>query len=272
MDAAHRARRGRRRDRARGRRALVATGRPARGRHDHRPVMEPRGGLEAGAGGGRRDRRDRRRRGRGPGADARVRRGDRGQRDPPDALPVPDPGPAAGPGRPRPPVEAAARRPPPRRRAADPAGGAAAPRRAGRSRCSTCTRAARSIATSGRSRSRSTPTTATRTSRWSRPRSRRWRTRTRRSSSGDLNGTWTEPGLEPLRRLTEDAHEVAGTGPGFTWRPDPLEFLPFGILRIDHVLTGGWLRPLDTSLDCPATGPLPAGRALAAERPGVLPG
>jgi vancomycin resistance protein VanJ len=71
---------------------------------------------------------------------------------------------------------------------------------------------------------------------------------------GDLNGTWNEPGLEPLRKLTIDAHEVAGVGPGFTWRPDPLEFLGFGILRIDHVLSGGWLRPLETSLNCAAVG------------------
>ena len=71
---------------------------------------------------------------------------------------------------------------------------------------------------------------------------------------GDLNGTWTEPGLEPLRKITADAHEVAGTGPGFTWRPHVVEALGIGVLRVDHVLTGGWLRPLDTSLDCTATG------------------
>jgi endonuclease/exonuclease/phosphatase (EEP) superfamily protein YafD len=71
---------------------------------------------------------------------------------------------------------------------------------------------------------------------------------------GDLNGVWTEPGLEPLRELTEDAHEVAGSGPGFTWRPDPLEFLGVGVLRIDHLLTGGRLRPIETSLDCRAVG------------------
>ncbi len=71
---------------------------------------------------------------------------------------------------------------------------------------------------------------------------------------GDLNGTWTEPGREPLRQLTVDAHEVAGTGPGFTWRPHLVEALGIGVLRIDHVLTGGSLRPLDTSLDCQATG------------------
>jgi endonuclease/exonuclease/phosphatase (EEP) superfamily protein YafD len=71
---------------------------------------------------------------------------------------------------------------------------------------------------------------------------------------GDLNGTWTEPGLEPLRRLLTDAHEVAGTGPGFTWRPHLVETLGIGVLRIDHVLTGGSLRPIGTTLDCEATG------------------
>ncbi len=71
---------------------------------------------------------------------------------------------------------------------------------------------------------------------------------------GDLNGVWTEPGLAPLRAITQDAHEVTGIGPGFTWRPAPLEVLDIGIIRIDHVLTGGWLRPLDTSLNCQAAG------------------
>jgi endonuclease/exonuclease/phosphatase (EEP) superfamily protein YafD len=72
--------------------------------------------------------------------------------------------------------------------------------------------------------------------------------------AGDLNGTWTEPGLEPLRALVADAHEVAGTGLGFTWRPERLEFMGVGTLRIDHVLTGALLRPVDTSLDCSVTG------------------
>ena len=72
--------------------------------------------------------------------------------------------------------------------------------------------------------------------------------------AGDLNGAWTEPGLAPLRALAQDAHELVGAGPGFTWRPVRLEVLDFGVLRIDHVLTGGWLRPLDTSLSCEAVG------------------
>ena len=71
---------------------------------------------------------------------------------------------------------------------------------------------------------------------------------------GDLNGVWTEPGLSPLRSLVQDAHEIAGFGPGFTWRPDEFESLGVGVLRIDHVLTGGWLRPLATQLNCKAVG------------------
>lgn len=71
---------------------------------------------------------------------------------------------------------------------------------------------------------------------------------------GDLNGSSTEPGLAPLRDVLSDAHESAGRGPGFTWRPEALEPFGFGVLRIDHVLSGSWLRPVETSVDCEATG------------------
>lgn len=71
---------------------------------------------------------------------------------------------------------------------------------------------------------------------------------------GDLNGTSQEPGLESLRRGLIDAHEAVGIGPGFTWRPDALEPLGFGVLRIDHVLTGSMLRPVRTAVDCSAVG------------------
>jgi vancomycin resistance protein VanJ len=71
---------------------------------------------------------------------------------------------------------------------------------------------------------------------------------------GDLNGTSSEPGLEPLEAVLADAHEAAGTGPGFTWRPELGETFGIGVLRIDHVMTGGWLRPIDTSTDCEPTG------------------
>ena len=55
---------------------------------------------------------------------------------------------------------------------------------------------------------------------------------------GDLNGTSSEPGLATLDRGLTDAHEAAGTGPGFTWRPDALEPLGVAVLRIDHVMSG----------------------------------
>jgi vancomycin resistance protein VanJ len=71
---------------------------------------------------------------------------------------------------------------------------------------------------------------------------------------GDLNGTSSEPGLETLDRGLTDAHEAAGTGPGFTWRPDALEPLGVAVLRIDHVMSGAWLRPVATSIDCSAIG------------------
>jgi endonuclease/exonuclease/phosphatase (EEP) superfamily protein YafD len=71
---------------------------------------------------------------------------------------------------------------------------------------------------------------------------------------GDLNGTSQEPGLASLRQGLVDAHEAAGVGPGFTWRPDAVEMLGIGVLRIDHVLSGAWLRPVDTHVDCSVVG------------------
>ncbi len=71
---------------------------------------------------------------------------------------------------------------------------------------------------------------------------------------GDLNGTSQEPGLASLEQGLVDAHEAAGVGPGFTWRPDALEPLGIGVLRIDHVLSGSWLRPVATNVDCSAVG------------------
>ena len=71
---------------------------------------------------------------------------------------------------------------------------------------------------------------------------------------GDLNGTSSEPGLDPLQVSLADAHEDVGTGPGFTWRPELLETRGIGVLRIDHVMTGGWLRPITSDVDCEATG------------------
>jgi endonuclease/exonuclease/phosphatase (EEP) superfamily protein YafD len=72
--------------------------------------------------------------------------------------------------------------------------------------------------------------------------------------AGDLNASPAEPGLEPLETSLADAHAVAGTGAGFTWRPSRLEGLGLGVLRIDHVLAGARLRPVATSVDCSLPG------------------
>ena len=76
---------------------------------------------------------------------------------------------------------------------------------------------------------------------------------------GDLNLTPFEPGYgiltagSPGPTLT-DAHEAVGTGTGFTWRPTSLEGLKIGLLRIDHVLSGAWLRPIAVREDCALPG------------------
>ena len=71
---------------------------------------------------------------------------------------------------------------------------------------------------------------------------------------GDLNGTSSEAGLDVLATHVTDVHAAVGSGPGFTWRPDQLEGLDTGVIRIDHVLVGAWLTPTFTSVDCAATG------------------
>ncbi len=72
---------------------------------------------------------------------------------------------------------------------------------------------------------------------------------------GDLNTSPFEAGYGTLvGRGLVDAHEAAGTGPGFTWRPSSLEGLGAGFLRIDHVISGAALRPISTSVDCSIAG------------------
>jgi endonuclease/exonuclease/phosphatase (EEP) superfamily protein YafD len=71
---------------------------------------------------------------------------------------------------------------------------------------------------------------------------------------GDLNAAPTESGYVELWDGLTDAHEAVGTGPGFTWRPSLLEDLGLGLLRIDHVMTGSWLTPVATSVDCSLPG------------------
>jgi endonuclease/exonuclease/phosphatase (EEP) superfamily protein YafD len=71
---------------------------------------------------------------------------------------------------------------------------------------------------------------------------------------GDLNAAPTEPGFDVLTAVLTDAHAAVGIGPGFTWRPAPLESAGLGFLRIDHVLAGAVLRPLASAVDCTAEG------------------
>ena len=76
---------------------------------------------------------------------------------------------------------------------------------------------------------------------------------------GDLNTTPFEPGYRelsegPPESTLTNAHGAVGTGTGFTWRPSSLEGLKLGLLRIDHVLTGTWLRPIAVREDCTLPG------------------
>ena len=71
---------------------------------------------------------------------------------------------------------------------------------------------------------------------------------------GDFNTAPTEPAFGRLTSGLHDAHAEAGIGPGWTWRPAPLEFLGTGLLRIDLILSTARLRPTRTSIDCPQRG------------------
>lgn len=67
---------------------------------------------------------------------------------------------------------------------------------------------------------------------------------------GDINATEREPAYAELSAGLRDAHLDAGVGPGFTWRPSPLAFLPFGLLRIDYVLATPDLAATSSTVDC----------------------
>jgi hypothetical protein len=70
----------------------------------------------------------------------------------------------------------------------------------------------------------------------------------------------------PLALL--DAHAEAGVGPGWTYRPNALEWLGIGLVRIDLVLAGPGLRPVASSVLCPARGDHRAVRATLVRVPG----
>jgi hypothetical protein len=70
---------------------------------------------------------------------------------------------------------------------------------------------------------------------------------------GDLNLTDRELAYDELVEGLTDSYRVAGTGFGHTWRP-PYTELPFGLLRIDMVLSGPGLTPVSSQPDCAARG------------------
>jgi vancomycin resistance protein VanJ len=67
---------------------------------------------------------------------------------------------------------------------------------------------------------------------------------------GDLNTTEREQAYADFTRGLHDAHLDAGTGPGLTWRPEELKAVPFGLIRIDYVLTTPDLAALSSSVNC----------------------
>lgn len=67
---------------------------------------------------------------------------------------------------------------------------------------------------------------------------------------GDFNMTERERAYAQLSAGLRDAHLDAGVGPGLTWRPGPLSFLPFGMLRIDYVLSTPDLVATSATVDC----------------------
>jgi endonuclease/exonuclease/phosphatase (EEP) superfamily protein YafD len=71
---------------------------------------------------------------------------------------------------------------------------------------------------------------------------------------GDFNTTTSEPEYRALTSGLRDTHTEVGEGPGWTWRPDELTFLPFGLIRIDLQLSGGAIRPSSTRVDCSLPG------------------
>ena len=67
---------------------------------------------------------------------------------------------------------------------------------------------------------------------------------------GDFNTTERELGYDVVSRGLRDAHMDAGVGPGFSWRPPPIDFVPFGLLRIDYVFSTPDLRATSATVDC----------------------
>jgi vancomycin resistance protein VanJ len=71
---------------------------------------------------------------------------------------------------------------------------------------------------------------------------------------GDMNVTEREPAYRDLARGLIDAQLEVGTGWGATWRPAAVRQLPFGVLRIDYVLSTPDLLPVAFDTDCAPRG------------------
>jgi vancomycin resistance protein VanJ len=71
---------------------------------------------------------------------------------------------------------------------------------------------------------------------------------------GDYNTSPREAEYAVLTAGLRDTQVEVGEGPGWTWRPSRLTFLPVGFLRIDMQLTAGSILPASTSIDCSLPG------------------
>jgi endonuclease/exonuclease/phosphatase (EEP) superfamily protein YafD len=71
---------------------------------------------------------------------------------------------------------------------------------------------------------------------------------------GDLNATPFEPGYLELAHGLNDAHAEVGQGPGWTWRPDRLEWAAMGVIRIDHALSSPRITPVAVAEHCDRPG------------------
>lgn len=67
---------------------------------------------------------------------------------------------------------------------------------------------------------------------------------------GDFNVTEREPAYRDLTAGLQDAQAQVGRGLGLTWRPYALMGREWPVLRIDYLLSGPTVTPLQTSVDC----------------------
>ena len=74
---------------------------------------------------------------------------------------------------------------------------------------------------------------------------------------GDFNTVDREVGYGELSAGLTDAQHAVGLGPGLTWRPEEIQWLPFGLLRIDDVFSANGLRPLSVGSRLHAPGQRP---------------